>query len=100
MTSTTRTRPYLVLVDDDPSVLAATERDMRARYAKDYEVVSAGSGEEGLELAQELRRRGAEVALFLVDQRMPGMSGLEMLGQVRDLYPSARRVLLTAYSDT
>lgn len=100
MTSTTRTRPYLVLVDDDPSVLAATERDMRSRYAKDYEVVSAGSGEEGLELAQELRRRGAEVALFLVDQRMPGMSGLEMLGQVRDLYPSARRVLLTAYSDT
>lgn len=101
MTSQTpSSHPYLILVDDDPSVLGAVERDIRARYGKDYEVLTSGSGEAALELVKGLKRRGSEVALFLVDQRMPGMSGIELLGETRDIYPLARKVLLTAFSDT
>lgn len=99
-TSPTQSRPFLVLVDDDPTVLSAAQRDMRARYAEKYDVVTAGSGEAGLELARELKRRGSEVAVFMVDQRMPGMNGIEMLRQTSPIYPYARRVLLTAFSDT
>lgn len=93
-------RPYLLLVDDDPAVLAAVERDMRSRYGKDFAVLSSGSGGAALQLVKDLKRRGSDIALFLVDQRMPDMTGLEFLGEVRDIYPSARRVLLTAFSDT
>src|SRR5690606_14719861 len=93
-------KPLIVAVDDDPAVLAAVSRDLRRHYGESYRVVRADSGQRALELVQEAKLRGDAVALFLVDQRMPRMSGLEFLSQVRELYPDARRVLLTAYADT
>ncbi len=93
-------KPVIVTVDDDPAVLAAVERDLRQRYRADYRVVKADSGAAGLEAARELAARNAQVALFLVDQRMPGMSGIELLREAATLHPAARRVLLTAYADT
>lgn len=93
-------RPFMVLVDDDPTVLRAVVRDVRARYGENYEIVSAPSGDQALELIRELKRRGAEVALILADQRMPGVTGIELFRHTNDLYPRARRVLLTAFSDT
>ncbi|HZW27398.1 MAG TPA: response regulator [Trueperaceae bacterium] len=87
-------------VDDDPAVLAAVARDLRRQYGEAYRVVRADSGQRGLELVQEAKLRGDDVALFLVDQRMPRMSGLEFLAQAREMFPEARRVLLTAYADT
>lgn len=94
------TKPVILAVDDDPAVLNAIEDDLRQHYRADYRVLKAGSAAEGLEAAKELAARNAPVALFLVDQRMPGMSGIEMLGEVMRLHPSSRRVLLTAYADT
>ncbi|MGH2445916.1 MAG: FAD-dependent oxidoreductase, partial [Candidatus Limnocylindria bacterium] len=93
-------KPAIVCVDDDEPVLRAIERDLRARYAADYRVLGAGSGAEALELTQELTRRGDPVALFVVDQRMPLMTGIELLTQSLPLQPEAKRVLLTAYADT
>ncbi|MBL8996650.1 MAG: FAD-dependent oxidoreductase [Gemmatimonadetes bacterium] len=93
-------KPVILAVDDDPSVLGAVERDLRQQYRADYRILRAGSGAEALEAARELAARNAPVALFLVDQRMPGMTGTEFLTAVRALHPDARRVLLTAYADT
>ena len=93
-------KPIILTVDDDPNVLAAIERDLKARYRHDYRVLKAGSGREALETVEELKRRGVPIALFLVDQRMPGMSGTDVLLEARTLYPDARKVLLTAYADT
>lgn len=93
-------KPLIVAVDDDPAVLAAVARDLRRQYGEAYRVVRADSGQRGLELVQEAKLRGDDVALFLVDQRMPRMSGLEFLAQAREMFPEARRVLLTAYADT
>jgi thioredoxin reductase (NADPH) len=93
-------KPVILTVDDDLTVLRAIERDLRQQYQGDYRVIKAGSGGEGLEAARELAARNASIALFLVDQRMPGMTGIEMLREVTKLHPSARRVLLTAYADT
>lgn len=100
MPANTLSRPVMLVVDDDPPVLAAIERDMRARYGGEYLVMAAPGGEAALSLARDIKRRGGEIALLLVDQRMPGMSGLELLEAVRPMYPEARKVLLTAYSDT
>ena len=94
------TKPVILAVDDDASVLGAIERDLRQHYRADYRVMRAASGAEGLDAAKELASRNTPIALFLVDQRMPGMSGVEMLGEVRKLHPASRRVLLTAYADT
>ncbi len=94
------TRPTIVSVDDDVPVLRAIERDLRTRYAKDYRIVAAGSGAEALDAVRELTVRGDPVAVFVVDQRMPVMTGIEFLTQAIDLQPDARRVLLTAYADT
>ena len=94
------TKPVILAVDDDASVLGAIERDLRQHYRADYRVMRAASGAEGLEAAKELASRNTPIALFLADQRMPGMSGIEMLGEVRKLHPASRRVLLTAYADT
>ena len=94
------TKPIILTLDDDPHVLRAVERDLRARFATDYRIARADSGRAALELLAEWKRRGAEPALFLVDQRMPSMTGLEFLQQAGTLYPDARRVLLTAYADT
>lgn len=93
-------KPVILAVDDDPVVLGAIERDLRQHYRADYRVLRAGSAKEGLEAARELATRNAQVALFLVDQRMPGMTGLELLAKVAELHPQSRRVLLTAYADT
>ncbi|MGH2417124.1 MAG: FAD-dependent oxidoreductase [Candidatus Limnocylindria bacterium] len=93
-------KPAILAVDDDAPVLRAVERDLRARYAADYRVIGAGSGNEALETVRELTRRGDPVALFLVDQRMPVMSGIELLREALPLQPDAKRVLLTAYADT
>jgi len=93
-------KPILLTVDDDPEVLSAIERDLRERYRLDYLVLKARSGEEALRAAGELQARGRTVALFLVDQRMPGMSGTQLLVELRKLFPDARKVLLTAYADT
>lgn len=94
------TKPVLLAVDDDLSVLSAISRDLRRRYAEQYRILRADSGAAGLEALRELKLRNDPVALFLVDQRMPHMSGVEFLEQARPLYPEAKRVLLTAYADT
>jgi thioredoxin reductase (NADPH) len=93
-------KPVILTVDDDPEVLGAIERDLRAHYRRDYRVLKAASGSEALETTRQLKKRETPVALFLVDQRMPGMTGTELLAQARKLYPDARMVLLTAYADT
>ncbi len=93
-------KPVLLAVDDDPQVLGAVTRDLKKRYAESYRVIGAASGREALDAARTLKGRGDAVALFLVDQRMPGMTGTEFLAQARTLHPDARKVLLTAYADT
>jgi thioredoxin reductase (NADPH) len=93
-------KPVLLTVDDDPEVLRAVERDLRRRYAERFRVLRADSGATALEALRGLKRRGDAVALLLVDQRMPQMNGVEFLGQAMELYPNAKRVLLTAYADT
>jgi thioredoxin reductase (NADPH) len=93
-------KPVILAVDDDAPVLRAVERDLRTRYGKDYRVVAAGSGAEGLDVVRQLTVRGGSVGLFVVDQRMPGMTGVEFLAQALELQPDAKRVLLTAYADT
>lgn len=90
----------ILTVDDDVAVLRAIERDLRDRYQGDYRVIKAASGAEALAAAKELGARNTPIALFLVDQRMPGMTGIETLRAVMPLHPQARRVLLTAYADT
>lgn len=86
-------------MDDDPQVLAAVRRDLRSRYRENYTVISAASGQEALSTERELKSRGDSLALIISDQRMPGMLGTEVLAKSREIYPLARRVLLTAYSD-
>jgi len=93
-------RPVLLTVDDDPEVLRAIERDLRRKYASNFRVLRAESGAAALDLVRELKVRNNVVALFLIDQRMPGVSGVEFLAQAIQHYPDAKRVLLTAYADT
>ena len=93
-------RPALVTVDDDPAVSRAVARDLRRRYGETYRVVRAESGPQALDVCRELKLRGEQVAVLLADHRMPGMTGIEFLEQAMDLFPVARRVLLTAYADT
>ena len=92
--------PVIMLIDDDQAVLNAVERDVRAKFGHEYRIVKAASGATALELLARLQQRDEIVALFLVDQRMPHMTGLQFLEQARELYPEAKRVLLTAYADT
>lgn len=92
-------KPIILTVDDELQVLNAVERDLRTRFGADYRIMKAGSGAEALETVRELKKRNVPVALFLVDQRMPHMSGTEFLAEALKLYPDARRVLLTAYAD-
>ena len=92
-------KPALLVVDDDAQVLAAVRRDLRGRYREHYTVISATSGEEALSTVRELKARGDSLAMVISDQRMPGIQGTDVLAQSRDVYPLARRVLLTAYSD-
>jgi thioredoxin reductase (NADPH) len=93
-------KPVIWTVDDDPDVLRAVERDLRRKYGDRYRVISADSGASALEATKQLKLRNEPVALFLVDQRMPHMSGVEFLEKAIDLFPEAKRALLTAYADT
>jgi thioredoxin reductase (NADPH) len=94
------TKPTILTVDDDPAVSRAITRDLRTRYGAEYRVVRAESGQEGLAALGELLLRDRPVALVVSDQRMPGMSGIEMFATVRERVPDARLLLLTAYADT
>ncbi len=93
-------RPILFAIDDDTSVLEAVVQDLRRQYGKEYRIVRAAGGQAALDTTIQLRERGESIALFLSDQRMPGMTGVDFLTRAIDLYPDAKRVLLTAYADT
>jgi thioredoxin reductase (NADPH) len=93
-------KPIILTIDDDEQVLNAVERDLKRHYRKEFRIIKASSGAEGLESLHQLRQRNDAIALFLVDQRMPEMSGTEFLAAARRVYPEARKVLLTAYADT
>ncbi len=93
-------KPILLAIDDDTSVLEAVVQDLRRQYGEHYRIVRAASGQAALDICRQLKERGDTVALFLSDQRMPGMTGVEMLQQAMLIYPEAKRVLLTAYADT
>src|SRR4051794_22040532 len=95
-----RQRPAIVVVDDEPAVLAAVARDLRRAFGERYRIVRGSSGDEALGLLRELVARGDQVALLVADQRMPGMAGTDYLVAARQLVPAAKRVLLTAYADT
>ncbi|HEX6910557.1 MAG TPA: response regulator, partial [Longimicrobium sp.] len=92
-------RPVLLTVDDDPEVLSAVERDLKRRYVREYRILSAATGQAGLDLLRQLSLRGEPVALLLADQRMPGLSGVEFLEAAVKFAPDARRAILTAYAD-
>lgn len=87
-------------MDDEPAVLSAVARDLQPRYGEQYRILRADSGAVALETVRQLNLRNDPVALFLVDQRMPGMTGVEFLTEAIEIYPDAKRVLLTAYADT
>jgi thioredoxin reductase (NADPH) len=93
-------RPAILAVDDEPVVLAAVARDLRRGFGERYRILRAGSGAEALELLSEMRTRGDAVAMLIADQRMPGMDGTGYLLKAREIYPEAKRLLLTAYADT
>jgi thioredoxin reductase (NADPH) len=93
-------KPVLLSVDDDPGVSRAVARDLRRQYGEDFRVLRASSGAEALEALRELKLRGDTVAALLADYRMPQMNGIDFLEQAMDLFPRARRALLTAYADT
>ncbi|HKZ54869.1 MAG TPA: FAD-dependent oxidoreductase [Anaerolineales bacterium] len=92
--------PLILTVDDEPAVLGAIGRDLRRGFGKDYRILPASSGAAALEALKTLKLRNEPVALFLVDQRMPEMTGVALLSEAIQIFPSAKRVLLTAYADT
>ena len=100
MATDTDRKPILLTVDDDPGVSRAVARDLRRQYGETYRVVRTESGPQALETLRELKLRGDPVGVMLADHRMPDMSGLEFLEEAMDLFPHARRALLTAYADT
>ncbi|MEO0688338.1 MAG: response regulator, partial [Cyanobacteria bacterium J06649_11] len=93
-------KPVILTVDDDPQVLQAVARDLRQQYGSDFRIMRADSGKTALETLEKLKLRNQTVALFLADQRMPHMSGVEFLEKGLEMYPNAKRALLTAYADT
>ncbi|HEU4686507.1 MAG TPA: FAD-dependent oxidoreductase [Nitrospira sp.] len=93
-------KPFLITVDDDPEVSRAVERDLRRKYGEQHRVLRAESGPEALASLEQLKLRNESVALFLADQRMPQMTGVEFLSRAIEFYPEAKRALLTAYADT
>ncbi len=93
-------KPVVLIVDDEPQVLNAVERDLKNHFKGEYRIIKASSGQDALTAVQQLAQRSTPLALFLVDQRMPGMSGTEFLREAMPLFPEARKVLLTAYADT
>src|SRR5215475_3912099 len=95
-----RARSAIVTVDDDPGVSRAVARDLRRRYGERHRIVRAESGDAALDALRQIKLRGEQVAVLLADYRMPEMNGIEFLEQAMDIYPGARRALLTAYADT
>jgi thioredoxin reductase (NADPH) len=93
-------KPVILAVDDDVSVLEMVVQDLRRQYGANYRIQRAASGQAALDTCDQLKKRGDTVALFVSDQRMPGMSGVEFLGKAMEYYPNAKRALLTAYADT
>jgi thioredoxin reductase (NADPH) len=93
-------KPIILSVDDDPEVLGAIERDLRAHYRNDYRILKAGSGAAALESVRHLKESGKPIAVFIVDQRMPDMTGTQLLNELKKYYPDTKKVLLTAYADT
>src|SRR5450432_589080 len=93
-------KPVILAVDDDVSVLEAVVQDLRRQYGANYRILRAASGQAALDICAQLKQRGDAVALFLSDQRMPGMSGVDFLEKANAIYPEAKRALLTAYADT
>jgi thioredoxin reductase (NADPH) len=93
-------KPVILAVDDDVSVLEMVVQDLRRQYGANYRIQRAASGQAALDTCDQLKKRGDTVALFVSDQRMPGMSGVEFLGKAMEYYPDAKRALLTAYADT
>ncbi|HSJ72418.1 MAG TPA: FAD-dependent oxidoreductase [Acidimicrobiia bacterium] len=93
-------KPVILAVDDDPQVLAAVRRDLRTRYAESYQIVAAPSGQDALDAVREIDDGGRTIAAFVVDQRMPNMTGTEFLVEALKTFPNAKRLLLTAYADT
>ena len=92
--------PYIIAVDDDKQVLESITRDLRSEYGEDYRIISTTDPQEALEALKDIKNKKEAVALFVADQRMPEMDGVEFLGKALKVFPDARRVLLTAYSDT
>ncbi len=93
-------KPGIITVDDDVNVLRAIQSDLRKEYGSEYRIASADSGKKALEMLAEFKKRGDPTALFVVDQRMPDMNGVEFLKEAIELFPESKRVLLTAYADT
>ncbi len=93
-------KPVILAVDDEPEVVQAVQRDLRARYSSDYRVLWATGGQEALDTLKTLALQGDAVALLVVDQRMPGITGIDILRETLETYPNAKRTLLTAYADT
>src|SRR5512134_2845111 len=93
-------KPVIMTLDDDSSVLNSIERDLRARYGQEYRIIPINEGKTALAYLKKLEQRNETVALFLVDQRMPEMTGVEFLAEALAIYPQAKRALLTAYADT
>src|SRR5947207_535586 len=91
--------PYIILVDDDMQVLRAIQRDIRNQYREEYKIAATESANEALELIKELKLKNETVALFISDQRMPEMEGVAFLEKANEIFPDAKKVLLTAYSD-
>lgn len=92
--------PVILTIDDEPEVLRAVQRDLRSRYSSDYRIIGAGGGQEAIDTLKELATREGTVALILADQRMPQVSGVDVLEASLELFPSAKKALLTAYADT
>src|SRR4030088_1316256 len=93
-------RAAILTVDDDPGVSRAVARDLRRRYGDQHRIIRAESGPQALDTLREMTLRGELVAVLVADYRMPQMTGIGFFEQAMDLYPAARRVLLTAYADT
>ncbi len=93
-------KPILFIVDDDVQVLRSISRDLRNVYSKEYRILSTTSAQEALDSMKDLKNRNETIAMFLSDQRMPDMLGVDFLQKARTFYPTAKRILLTAYSDT
>src|SRR3954468_5870722 len=91
--------PFIIIVDDDEQVLRAIQRDIRNKYRDEYRVASTESATEALDLLKELKLKNESVALLISDQRMPEMEGIVYLEKANEIYPDAKKVLLTAYSD-